>query len=462
MSIVLEVDDLRVESHEGPLVRGVSFRLEPGEPLTLLGESGSGKTLVAQVIMGTLPAELRATGRVVFDGRELPQHDRRRLWGRRLALLPQEPWLALDPTMRARTQVAEVHRRVRGLRHRSARTATLDTLRGLDLDSAAERFPFQLSGGMCQRVALAVIRAGDADLLLADEPTKGLDSGLRDRVVAHLGEELRRGRSLLTITHDVAVARRLGGRVAVMLDGRMVESGPATRVLDHPRHDYTRRLVAADPATWPVRHARTRTGAEPVIAGEGLSKAYGPTALFSGLDLAAAGGEILAVVGPSGCGKTTLGNVLLGLIRPDGGTVRRRMGVAAVRYQKLYQDPPAAFAPQQTLHSAFNDLVRHHRLSQERGTAVLKRLRLTGNLLERRPAQLSGGELQRFALARVLLLEPLFLFADEATSRLDPIIQQEVIALLTELVDERGLALLLVTHDRVLAERVAGRVVELG
>src|SRR5262249_11317897 len=177
--------------------------------------------------------------------------------------------------------------------------------------------------------------------------TKGLDAALCGEVVALLRAEVERGAALITITHDIAVARGLGGEVAVMLDGRIIEHGPAERVLVAPSHDYTRRLLAADPAAWPERAAAK--GGDVVLAAEGLAKALGGRTLFHGLDLRIHSGQTVAITGPSGCGKTTLGNLLLGLMPADAGTVARAPGKPAVAYQKIYQDPPAAFAPRATL-----------------------------------------------------------------------------------------------------------------
>ncbi|WP_029010522.1 ABC transporter ATP-binding protein [Azospirillum halopraeferens] len=462
MSAHLEVDRLRVASRDGVLVHDVSFAVRPGVPLTLLGESGSGKSLVVQAIMGTLPAELAASGRIALDGRDLPglpEAERRTLWGRRIALLPQEPWLALDPTMRVLGQVAEVYRHVRGRPAGDSRAEGRARLAGLGLADAVHRYPFQLSGGMCQRVALAIARAADADLLLADEPTKGLDAALRDGVAAGLRGEADRGRSLITITHDVTVARVLGGEVGVMLDGRLVEYGPAAEVLARPRHDYTRRLLAAEPVAWPGRD-RPVPG-DPVIRGAGIAKTFGGRTVLDGVDVEVRAGEVVAVLGPSGSGKSTLGNILLGLVPADAGEVRRGPGLAPLRFQKVYQDPPGAFAPQRTLRRALADVGRRHGVAWEVFEGLMRRFRLGPGLLDRRPGQLSGGELQRFALARVLALNPAFLFADEPTSRLDPITQREVADLLHELAGERRLGVLLVTHEAAMAANLAHRVLAL-
>lgn len=457
----LSVADLSIHSFEGRVVSNVSLSLGRGRPLTLLGESGSGKSLVAQAIMGNLPPDLRAAGRVLYGGRDLlaePLSERRRRWGRSISLLPQEPWLALDPTMRLLPQVTEIHRHIRGKGVAESVALARSNLAEIGLGSAETLYPFQISGGMGQRAAIAMAHAAKSDLLIADEPTKGLDMALRDSVTARLRQEVDQGRLLLTITHDVAVARALGGTIGVMLDGQMVEYGPAEKLLTAPEHTYTQALMAADPASW-GRNAPAASG-EVVLSGRGLAKSYGTKPLFSNVDVDIAAGEIVSIFGPSGCGKTTVGNMLLGLCEPDAGVIERRAGLSPLRLQKLYQDPPAAFAPHQTIRKVLTDLVRLHGRNWTRVEALLSRLRLTEALLDRLPAQISGGELQRFALLRALLLDPAFLFADEATSRLDPVSQKDVIAFLREIVRETGLAVLFVTHDRDLAEGISSRVID--
>lgn len=458
MSAALEVEGLQVAAADKLLVHGVTLAVAAGAALTVLGDTGSGKSLVAEAVMGTLPRELTARGRVSIAG---VAHEaggvgaRRALWGRAISMLPQEPWLSLDPTMRALHQVEEVHRFVRGASRDDARRRGRAELDRLSLAGAGQRYPFQLSGGMAQRVALAATRAGEAAILIADEPTKGLDAALCGDVIALLRGEVARGTALITITHDIGVARGLGGDVAVMLDGRIVEHGPAARVLTAPAHEYTRRLLAADPASWPDRAAGTAGGT--VLAAQGLSKRLGGRTLFEGAALHIRAGEIVAVSGPSGCGKTTLGNLLLDLVRPDAGSVTRAPGHKRVAFQKIYQDPPAAFAPRATIRTALTDVCRRHGVPWPKVESLMARMRLTPALLDRRPDQVSGGELQRFVLVRVLMLDPVFIFADEATSRLDPITQQDVMALLRAAVDERGIATLLVTHDRKLAAKIADR-----
>ncbi len=459
MSDALTVKNLVITSAKGPIVRGVSFEVSRGSPLTILGDSGSGKSLILHAIMGTLAPELHASGMITLGDRDLLQltaQERRALWGRTLSLLPQEPWLALDPTMRLLPQIAEVHRHVRNVGAADSATAAQSNLAAVNLAGAAELRPFQMSGGMCQRAIIAIAHAGDSQLMLCDEPTKSIDRPMRDATVARLRAELERNRLLVTVTHDIAVARGLGGTVAIMRDGDFIETGVVSEILQRPQHAYTRQFVGADPESWP--HTAPGPTGDVVIEARGLAKRYGARTVFENVDIDISAGEIVAIVGPSGCGKTTLGNVLLGLTHADAGIVTRRYGQNTLRAQKLYQDPPSAFAPHQFIRAAIDDLARRHRIERSRMIEWMDKLRLGPDLLDRLPGEVSGGELQRFALLRAMLLDPVFLFADEATSRLDPIGQRNVIDMLTEAARRDGTAILLVTHDPMLAERTASRV----
>ncbi|QJE01592.1 ABC transporter ATP-binding protein [Massilia forsythiae] len=473
----LAVERLAVLHGDRTLVREVSFAIAPGGVLTLLGESGSGKSLLAQAIMGNLPALLRCTGGVAIGGERSDAADgrsRHAAWGRRLALLPQEPWQALDPTMRVRAQVAETYALAgdRSAGRAGARTLAERALGGLGLADAADKYPFMLSGGMAQRVAFLATHAAGAPLMIVDEPTKGLDADRRGEVLALLQTAQAQGMSLLCITHDIWLARALGGQLAVMLDGTLIEQGKAAQVLAAPHHDYTRRLLAADPAAWPTRADAGAAPAASASAGvpaaganarravvtiDGVAKSFGRQALFADVDAHIGAGEIVAVSGPSGSGKTSFGNIVLGLLRPDRGRVTRAAGLAPTAFQKIQQDPGAAFAPRVSLRQSLRDLVDLHRLDWGQLEAMLARMRLAPSLLERLPHQVSGGELQRIALARVLLMRPALIFADEPTSRLDPVTQQDVLAMLLEHVRDSGCALLLVTHDGDIVRSMAHR-----
>ncbi|RYZ02631.1 MAG: ABC transporter ATP-binding protein, partial [Comamonadaceae bacterium] len=344
---------------------------------------------------------------------------------------------------------------VRGAEPRDARAATQAALQAAGLAEAADHYPWQLSGGMAQRAAATVALAGGARILLADEPTKGLDGAWRDHTIALLQQVQREGGCVVLITHDLRVAQALGGQLIVLRAGEVVERGDTAQVLAQPQHAFTQQLLAADPSHWP-RRAAPALGAQ-VVQAQGLAKRFGSQTLFEGLDLSVRRGERLVLQGPSGTGKSTLGNVLLGLLPPDAGRVTRAPGLPRTALQKLYQDPAASFAPRVTLGQSLRDAARLHGRAWADLQVRLARLNVPEDLLARRPAEVSGGELQRIALARVLLAAPALLFADEPTSRLDPLTQRDALAVLLDAVDESGAALLLVTHDEDIAQAVGAR-----
>lgn len=459
----LRIHEVSVAAGSHTILAPLSLTLYTGRALTILGETGSGKSLLAQAIMGNLPGGLAARGEVWLDGVDimtLPTPKRRRLWGKRMTMLPQEPWLALDPLMQVGRQIRETWRHVRGRSMEEAARHTREDLARMGLSHAGDALPMTLSGGMAQRVAFAAARAGGAAIVIADEPTKGLDAERRDDAVTLLKKALDDGGALLTITHDIDVARKLGGDVMVIREGQVLESGPAETLLANPQSDYARALLAAAPSRWPrdsIHPRQTAPTVRPVLSARGIGKTRGGRTLFERMNIDIASGEIIGVTGASGSGKSSLGDVLLGLIAPDTGTLTRRKDIAGHRFQKLYQDPPAAFAPWWTLGQLLEDLIKLHGLDRDRVPGLLSRLALDPGLLDRRPASVSGGELQRFAILRALLLEPALLFADEPTSRLDPITQRDTLALLTRLAREHDCALLLVSHDADLIDRLCDR-----
>lgn len=465
----LTVERAVVRHGASTLADVTDLRIEPGKPLTIVGESGSGKSVLAHALMGTLPQDLVAEGTMTLGDERFDLADRRgrrHLWGRHLALLPQEPALALDPTMRVRGQVAEGAPGWRPRDAASLRSAD-ERLARLGLTGAASSYPHTLSGGMAQRVAYAAATIGGARVLVVDEPSKGLDGASVDRLAALLEEHVRAGGLLLTITHDLRLARRLGGEVLVMRHAEVVESGPAHEVLGAPTHDYTRQPLGAEPSRWSrpwQRHGGSRSASPgaPLVEARAITKTYGDAPVFHDLSLRVGVGERWSLTGPSGAGKTTLGNALLRLTRLDAGSVVHAPATGGGRVQKLYQDPTLSFPRHVRLRAAVQDVARRHGVGPERVITLLGRVGLTPAILERRPDQVSGGELQRIAIVRAMLPDPVLIFADEPTSRLDLVTQAATVDCLMSEVDEHDCALVLVTHDEALAAAVTEHRVHLG
>ena len=301
--------------------------------------------------------------------------------------------------------------------------------------------------------------AGPAPILLADEPTKGLDSDRQVRVVGLLEQVPREGGTLVTITHDASVAEALGGDLIVLRHGQLVEKGPTTDILANPQAPYTQTLLAADPKGWPK--TKVDEPGEVLLTAENLTIARGNHYLLEGLSLTLHAGERIAICGPSGIGKTTLLDVLAGLINPVQGAVVRAKTLGPHAVQKLYQDPPTAFPKHNSLAQNLRDVARLHRVPWDHVMTYLDALNLDPDLLRRRPDAVSGGELQRLSIARALTVKPKVLLADEPTSRLDPITQKETLSLLKDISRTRNIASVLVTHSLEIAEKWADKLIDL-
>ncbi|MDP5218948.1 ATP-binding cassette domain-containing protein [Ruegeria sp. 2205SS24-7] len=462
MTHSIEVDMLSVFAGPTRLMGPVSFSVAPGGTLVIMGETGAGKSLIAQAILGTLPGALRAEGHITINGSRvdtLPVAERAAMWGHELATLPQEPWRALDPLMRAFRQVTESYRFVAGHPPVQAREDTAEAFQALGLSGAEDRLPGALSGGMAQRVAFAAATAGKAPILIADEPTKGLDAARHAKVVDLLAKVPATGGTLLAITHEVAVTRRLGGHVVVLRDGQLVEQGPAKTVLSAPADSYTRALLDADPQCWP--HSNPHSAGDVILTAQDLAIARDGKHLIDGFNLSLKQGERVALTGPSGIGKTTLLDALAGLLPPASGHVTRAQGLSRHAVQKLYQDPPAAFPTRIPLEKSLRDVARLHKTDWGFVLRTLEHLGVRPSLLSRRPDEVSGGELQRISIARALTVRPSVLLADEPTSRLDPITQRDTLRLLEKVAAEENIAVVLVTHDRHIADKWADRILKL-
>lgn len=465
---MLTVTDLRVGAPLGgqgaEILHGVSFALEPGTRLGLIGESGSGKSMTALAIIGLLGAGLEASGSVRLGDRELlslDDREMRRLRGKRIAMVFQEPMNALDPLMRVGKQLE--------FAIPPSSDATVDTLMELvSLDPAlATRFPHELSGGQRQRVMIAMAMAGDPDVLICDEPTTALDATTEAGVLEVIDELVAtRGTALLFISHDLHVVARLCPQVAVMRQGEIVETGATSTVLAAPQHPYTQALVDA---ARPGRAAAPAAADGPAaITIRDLSVAFGPVTALAGVNLRVARGQRLGVVGGSGSGKTTLLNIVAGLKSPTSGTVE-----VNGRVQMVFQDPQGSLNPRlpiwKTIAEGLPGRTPKARARELVGR-VLGDVGIESAAMDRYPHEFSGGQRQRISIARAVIGEPDILLADEAVSALDVSVRAQILELLEQLADKYGLTLVFVTHDLPVIRRIcsdvavmaSGRIVEAG
>ncbi len=487
---LLSVRDLQVGFGATEVVHGVSFDLAAGETLAVVGESGSGKSVTALSINRLVDfGGGRVTGgRIAFraaDGRVIdlaaaPERVLRRVRGAEIGMIFQEPMTSLNPVQTVGAQIAEAFRLHRGLEGAAARAAArrmLDRMRIPDAQRRLGAYPHQLSGGMRQRVMMAIALACGPRLLIADEPTTALDVTVQAQILALLAE-LRRemGLALVFITHDIGLVAGIADRILVMQQGRAVEQGAFADVLARPQHPYTRHLLQAVPHFTHGRAVRPpAAAAPPILAVAGLAVRFpvrggllrrraGAVHAVDGVDLELRRGETLAIVGESGSGKSTLARAVLGLVRPTRGDIR--VAAAARRrkpVQMVFQDPFGSLNPRLRVESLLAEpAVAAGRAIdaalRDRMGRLLQRVGLPPDCLGRYPHQFSGGQRQRLCIARALMLDPEVVVLDEAVSALDVSIQAQVLALLVDLQRELELAYLFISHDMAVVERIAHRV----
>ncbi|MBM6583808.1 ABC transporter ATP-binding protein [Microvirga sp. BT689] len=493
---VLEISKLAVgyRGSEGfqRVVHEVSLLVRPGEVVALVGESGSGKTTTAQAVIGVLAENGQLESGVVrLNGTDIAGWSQKQLdtiRGRKISLIPQDPTSSLNPVKTIGAQVAEVlqiHRQ--GSRAEiDARVIELLARVGLSQpELRARQYPHELSGGMRQRVLIAIAVALRPALIIADEPTSALDVTVQKRIL-DLIDELRReyGTAVLLVTHDLGVAADRANHIVVLKGGRIHEQGPTAEVLASPRSEYTRKLLADAPSLGKARIARTRSprvsGSDDAIVVGNLVQDFsigGRRDVFravDGVSFTVQRGTTHAIVGESGSGKTTTARSIVGFQRPTSGRiivegidVTNLRGESLRRFRKtiqlVYQNPFASLDPRQTIFQIveepllnFDPLPREDRARKVQ--AILERVGLPQPVLTRRPHALSGGQRQRVAIARALVLDPQVLVLDEAVSALDVTVQAQILALLNELQQALGLTYLFISHDLAVVRQISDTV----
>jgi microcin C transport system ATP-binding protein len=504
---LLSVRDLSVAfgqgGHELLAVDRVSFDVGKGETVALVGESGSGKSVTALSILKLLPYPVarHPSGTISFKGQNLlplSERDMRRVRGDDITIVFQEPMTSLNPLHTIEKQIGEILLLHRGLTGAPARARTIEVLTQVGIPDPQSRlgaYPHQLSGGQRQRVMIAMALANEPDLLIADEPTTALDVTVQAQIIELLKDVKKRlGMSLLFITHDLGIVRKLANRVCVMKEGKIVEHGAVERVFSAPEHPYTRALLAAEPKPDPappqpdapmVLEATDLKVWFPIKRGL-LRRVVGHIKAVDGVSIALRKGETLGVVGESGSGKTTLGLAILRLISSDGPIVFMGNALQGLRFKQMrpfrrdmqivFQDPYGSLSPRLPIADIVKEgLQVHHRdmPETERDRRVVQALKDVGVDPETRfrfPHEFSGGQRQRIAVARALVLEPTFIVLDEPTSALDMLIQAQMVDLLRDLQKRRNLTYLFISHDlrvvAALASRLLvmrhGKVVEAG
>ena len=504
---LLSVQDLSVAFAQGGAetlaVDHVSFDIARGETVALVGESGSGKSVSALSVLKLLPypPASHPSGKILFDGQDLMALDEaalRKVRGNKITMIFQEPMTSLNPLHTIERQIGEILSVHQGMRAEPARARTLALLKEVGIRDPEKRlgaYPHQLSGGQRQRVMIAMALANEPQLLIADEPTTALDVTVQAQILELLAElKQRNGMSMLFITHDLGIVRKIADRVCVMTKGKIVESGPTADIFANPQHAYTRHLLSAEPKGRPPA---ADDKAEAVMTGKDVKvwfpikqgffrKTVDHVKAVDGIDVTVRAGQTLGVVGESGSGKTTLGLALARMISSEGeirftGRDIDKLSFNAMRplrreLQIVFQDPYGSLSPRMSVAEIIEEGLKIHepKLSAEgrdrRVVDVLKEVGLDAATRHRYPHEFSGGQRQRIAIARAMVLNPRFVMLDEPTSALDMSVQAQVVDLLRNLQARHNLAYLFISHDlkvvRALANHVIvmrnGRIVEAG
>ncbi len=504
MSVVLQVSDLNIsfrqDGRDIHAVRGISFAVGRGETVAIVGESGSGKSVTALSTVGLLPDSAGVSGSITYLGREMvgaAQASLRRVRGNDISFIFQEPMTSLNPLHTIETQIGESLGLHQGLKGDAARARIIELLNKVGIRDATSRltaYPHQLSGGQRQRVMIAMALANGPELLVADEPTTALDVTIQAQILDLLADLKRsEGLSLLFITHDLGIVRRIADRVCVMQGGKIVEQGETADIFSNPRHPYTQKLLAAEPKGQPAAVAANAPVVVetdklriwfPVQRGF-LRSTVGHIKAVNNATLSVRAGETLGIVGESGSGKTTLALALIRLIASTGritilGRDMSTLTGAALRAQRremqiVFQDPFGSLSPRMTAAEIIAEGLGVHGLQPGRNRAdmvadMMTEVGLDPAMAARYPHEFSGGQRQRIAIARAMILRPKLVVLDEPTSALDMTVQVQIVDLLRDLQAKWGLAYVFISHDlrvvRALSHKVMvmkdGDVVEAG
>ncbi|MER9235173.1 ABC transporter ATP-binding protein [Mesorhizobium sp. M0622] len=498
---VLSVSGLTVavrgDEGDRDVVSGLTFGLMRGETLCIAGESGSGKSMTALAIMGLLPqpaARIRS-GSIQLGDQDLAalsESRMRRIRGDRIAMIFQEPMTSLNPVLSVGRQLTEAIEAHTSLSRSNSRLRALEALKAVripDAERRLEQYPHELSGGMRQRVMIAMALALNPDVLIADEPTTALDVTVQGEVLELLRDLQREhGTSVILITHDMGVVAEMADRVIIMRDGRMVEQGRAADIFTRPQADYTRELLAAVPRIGGERTAEDRQDAAKMPAelvdvsdlhvrfdlrGGFFGRVDRRVHAVEGVSFSIAPHETLSLVGESGCGKSTTAKAIAGLVPYTGSisiggqdlsTLSRKERKAVRRnVQMIFQDPFASLDPRMRVGDLVAEPLLIHGIGDKEQrhaqiAALFERVGLSADQMERYPHEFSGGQRQRICIARALALRPKLIIADESVSALDVSVQARVLRLLKELQREFGVAYLFISHDMAVVENISDRV----